>query len=78
MGERIILLGKRRKLQRCSHHCGQAILEQATQKGDIICHLLPFKACSALEHPHFTFLPVPTETATLPPPQIRKVNSASL
>lgn len=42
------------------------------KKGDIICHLLPFKTGSALEHPHFTFLPVPTETATLPPPQLGK------
>lgn len=29
MEECIILLEKRRKPQRCSHHCGQAILEQA-------------------------------------------------
>lgn len=40
------------------------------QKKRSICYFPPSKMSSALEHPHFTYLPVPTETATLPPPEV--------
>lgn len=50
--------------------CEQFKSEQQTRA--IICHLLPYKTNTVLGHPHFTYLPVLVETATLPPPQLDK------
>lgn len=39
------------------------------------CAFIPFlhpNTGRALEHPHFTYLPQPTETTTLPPPSLSK------
>lgn len=43
MEECIILLEMSRKPQRCSHHCGQAILKQATKKGILFVTFFPSK-----------------------------------
>ena len=43
-----------------------------------ICHLPLSKTGNATELPHFTYLTVPTETATVPPPQLVSQQHQSL